>query len=88
MLLKEQKTAVIEKSRLHETDTGSPEVQIAILTERIATLTEHLKIHNKVLCRYSGITQTNPAVGQKYPSAACPSPRFPVFPPHLQSQPL
>ena len=47
MLLKEQKTAVIEKNRLHETDTGSPEVQIAILTERIATLTEHLKIHKK-----------------------------------------
>ncbi len=47
MLLKEQKTAVIEKNRLHETDTGSPEVQIAILTERISTLTEHLKIHKK-----------------------------------------
>ena len=47
MLLKEEKTAIIEKNRLHETDTGSPEVQIAILTERIATLTEHLKIHKK-----------------------------------------
>lgn len=47
MMLKEQKTAVIEKNRLHETDTGSPEVQIAILTERISTLTEHLKIHKK-----------------------------------------
>ena len=47
MLLKEQKTAVIEKNRLHETDTGSPEVQIAILTERISTLTEHLKVHKK-----------------------------------------
>lgn len=47
MLLKDQKTAVIEKNRLHETDTGSPEVQIAILTERIVILTEHLKIHKK-----------------------------------------
>ncbi len=47
MLLKEQKTAVIEKNRLHETDTGSPEVQIAILTERISYLTEHLKVHHK-----------------------------------------
>lgn len=47
MLLKDQKTAVIEKNRLHETDTGSPEVQIAILSERIAYLTEHLKVHKK-----------------------------------------
>ncbi|MDR0293256.1 MAG: 30S ribosomal protein S15 [Oscillospiraceae bacterium] len=47
MLLKEQKTGVIEKNRLHETDTGSPEVQVAILTERISQLTEHLKIHKK-----------------------------------------
>ena len=47
MLQKEQKTAIIESNRTHGTDTGSPEVQIAILTERIATLTEHLKVHNK-----------------------------------------
>ncbi|NLV49829.1 MAG: 30S ribosomal protein S15 [Clostridiales bacterium] len=47
MLQKEQKTAIIESNRTHETDTGSPEVQIAILTERITTLTEHLKIHKK-----------------------------------------
>ncbi|MDR0818120.1 MAG: 30S ribosomal protein S15 [Oscillospiraceae bacterium] len=47
MLLKEQKTAVIESNRTHETDTGSPEVQIAILTERINQLTGHLKIHHK-----------------------------------------
>ena len=45
MILKETKTAAIEKSRLHETDTGSPEVQIAILTARINELTEHLKVH-------------------------------------------
>ena len=40
-----QKT--IEQYRTHETDTGSPEVQIALLTERISHLTEHLKVHKK-----------------------------------------
>jgi len=47
MLLKEQKTEVIENNRRHESDTGSPEVQVAILTRRINDLTEHLKIHKK-----------------------------------------
>ena len=47
MLLKEEKTAVIEANRTHENDTGSPEVQIAILTKRINDLTEHLKTHKK-----------------------------------------
>lgn len=47
MITKEQKTAVIENNRTHESDTGSPEVQIAILTERINQLTEHLKVHKK-----------------------------------------
>ena len=47
MLLKEEKTAVIEANKTHENDTGSPEVQIAILTKRINDLTEHLKIHKK-----------------------------------------
>ena len=41
------KTATITEHRLHETDTGTPEVQVAILTERINHLTEHLKIHKK-----------------------------------------
>ena len=45
MMLKDQKTAIIEATRTHEGDTGSPEVQVAILTERIAQLTEHLKQH-------------------------------------------
>ena len=45
MMLKDQKTAIIEANRTHESDTGSPEVQIAILTERITPLTEHLKVH-------------------------------------------
>jgi len=39
------KSATITEHRLHETDTGSPEVQIAVLTERINHLTEHLKVH-------------------------------------------
>ena len=45
MLLKEEKNAVIAANKTHETDTGSPEVQIAILTARINQLTEHLKTH-------------------------------------------
>ena len=45
MITKDQKTAVIEANKTHPADTGSPEVQIAILTERIAQLTEHLKVH-------------------------------------------
>ena len=47
MLRKDEKTAVIEANRTHATDTGSPEVQIAILTKRINDLTEHLKVHKK-----------------------------------------
>ena len=47
MITKEQKNAVIDSNRTHDTDTGSPEVQIAILTERSSQLTEHLKIHKK-----------------------------------------
>ena len=45
MIRKEEKTAVIEANRTHETDTGSPEVQIAILTARINELTDHLRVH-------------------------------------------
>ena len=47
MIRKDEKTAVIEANRIHETDTGSPEVQIALLTKRINDLTEHLKTHKK-----------------------------------------
>ena len=43
----ETKQAIIEQYRTHETDTGSPEVQIAILSHEIAHLTEHLKVHKK-----------------------------------------
>jgi small subunit ribosomal protein S15 len=45
MLDKEQKTSLIQEFARHEGDTGSPEVQIAILTNRINYLTEHLKTH-------------------------------------------
>jgi len=41
----EEKAEVIADARVHETDTGSPEVQVSILTRRINQLTEHLKVH-------------------------------------------
>jgi len=47
MIRKDEKTAVIEANRTHATDTGSPEVQVAILTARINELTEHLRVHKK-----------------------------------------
>ncbi|MBQ9376136.1 MAG: 30S ribosomal protein S15 [Ruminococcus sp.] len=47
MLRKDEKAAVIEANKTHDTDTGSPEVQVAILTKRINDLTEHLKVHKK-----------------------------------------
>jgi small subunit ribosomal protein S15 len=47
MLATEKKQSIISSYKLHESDTGSPEVQIAILTERIIYLTEHFKIHKK-----------------------------------------
>ena len=47
MISKEKKTAIIKEFARSEGDTGSPEVQIAVLTERIQELTEHLKEHPK-----------------------------------------
>ena len=47
MISKEMKSEIIEKYKRDEKDTGSPEVQIALLTERINNLTEHLKTHQK-----------------------------------------
>ena len=47
MIRKDEKTAVIEANRTHATDTGSPEVQVAILTARINELTEHLRVHKQ-----------------------------------------
>jgi small subunit ribosomal protein S15 len=47
VLAREQKQALIDQHRTHPTDTGSPEVQIALLSERIGQLTEHFKAHQK-----------------------------------------
>jgi small subunit ribosomal protein S15 len=47
MLHPDQKSNLIEQFRKHESDTGSPEVQIALLSERIGQLTEHFKTHKK-----------------------------------------
>ncbi|MFH0915530.1 MAG: 30S ribosomal protein S15 [bacterium] len=47
MLTRDRKTEIIDRFKKHEVDTGSPEVQIGILTERINVLTEHLKTHSK-----------------------------------------
>ena len=47
MMRKEEKQQIIENNKQNDGDTGSPEVQVAILTKRINDLTEHLKIHKK-----------------------------------------
>jgi small subunit ribosomal protein S15 len=47
VLAKQHKQEVISRHRTHQTDTGSPEVQIAILSERIGSLTEHFQTHKK-----------------------------------------
>lgn len=58
----EGKAEVIEDSRIHETDTGSPEVQVSILTWRINHLTEHLKVHKHDLHSRRGLLML---VGQR-----------------------
>ena len=61
-ILKEKKKELIDKFKQNEKDTGSTKVQVAILTERISNLTEHLKIHKKdVHCEYGLIN----LVGQR-----------------------
>ena len=62
MISKEKKTAIIAEYGRQPGDTGSPEVQIAILTERIAELTEHLKSNNKDHHSRRGLLQM---VGQR-----------------------
>lgn len=47
MLAVDKKKRIIEKFKIHATDTGSPQVQIAILTEEVKELTEHLRTHKK-----------------------------------------
>lgn len=61
-LTKETKTELIEKFKTHEGDTGSPEVQIAILSYKINYLTEHLKVHKKDHHSRRGLLQM---VGQR-----------------------
>lgn len=58
----EEKAEVIANSRVHETDTGSPEVQVSILTVRINQMTEHLKIHKHDLHSRRGLLML---VGQR-----------------------
>jgi small subunit ribosomal protein S15 len=54
-IVKEKKHEVIKSHQIHEKDSGSPEVQIAILTERIRHLTEHLKTHRKDFASRRGL---------------------------------
>ncbi len=58
----EEKEEIIANYRIHETDTGSPEVQIAILTARINQLTQHLKVHKHDLHSRRGLLML---VGQR-----------------------
>lgn len=62
MLTAERKQEIIAKFQQHEGDTGSPEVQIALLTERIAYLNEHFKSHKKDYHSYRGLLKM---VGQR-----------------------
>lgn len=58
----EDKKTVIESARVHETDTGSPEVQVALLTARIEGLTGHFKVHKKDFHSRTGLLKL---VGQR-----------------------
>lgn len=61
-MTKERKTAVIDSYKTHDGDTGSPEVQVAILSERITYLTDHFKVHVKDHHSRRGLLQL---VGQR-----------------------
>ncbi len=58
----EEKAEIIEKSRIHESDTGSTEVQVSLLTARINQLTEHMKVHKHDLHTRRGLIML---VGQR-----------------------
>lgn len=62
MLEVERKKTLVEEFRIHDVDTGSPEVQVALLTEKINLLTEHLKIHKHDHQSRRGLLQS---VGQR-----------------------
>ena len=57
MLAKNKKQSLIKKHKTHEQDTGSPEVQVAILTEKIKDLTRHLGVHRKDASSRRGLLQ-------------------------------
>jgi len=57
MIIKDKKVKIIKENRLHDSDTGSPEVQVALLSERIASLTTHLKGHKKDVHSRRGLLQ-------------------------------
>jgi small subunit ribosomal protein S15 len=61
-LTREKKERLVREYRTHDNDTGSPEVQIALLTERISQLTEHLKMHRKDFSSRRGLLKL---VGQR-----------------------
>jgi small subunit ribosomal protein S15 len=61
-ITKEKTVELVAAHQFHEGDTGSPEVQVAILTERIANLTEHFKTHHKDHCSRRGLLKL---VGQR-----------------------
>lgn len=58
----EAKTAIMAEFKLHESDTGSPEVQVALLTTRIKDITEHLKLHSKDFSTRRGLLKL---IGQR-----------------------
>jgi small subunit ribosomal protein S15 len=58
----EAKTAIMAEFKLHESDTGSPEVQVAMLTNRIKDITEHLKVHSKDFSTRRGLLKL---IGQR-----------------------
>ena len=58
----EAKQAIMAEFKLHESDTGSPEVQVALLTQRIKDITEHLKIHGKDFSSRRGLLKL---IGQR-----------------------
>jgi len=62
MLTKEKKETVVQTYKTHVSDTGSPEVQVALLTERIRRLTEHLRAHRKDFHSQRGLLKL---VGQR-----------------------
>ncbi len=61
-LTPEAKTAIMAEFKLHESDTGSPEVQVAMLTKRIQDITEHLKVHSKDFSTRRGLLKL---IGQR-----------------------